>query len=340
MYDKEKAGTFLGLAGTMQSVGILAGGPVIGFIVDMAGWRTPHYLLGPLFLLAAFFMYSGVKVTKSEVSHMASASASFDFPGALSIVAFLTGVILALSLGQFAPFGSTLNNALWVIAAIALITLIAVIVKKKDKAIIPSTVLSDRNTLCLVSFNFLANFSIMALYFFLPLYATHVMQQSSAAAGLTLTCMSVAGLFMGPIFGKMIGKSGNARNVILSTITLRIVIFIAFIVFLKPTTSILLVYGLMLLLGFSSSASSVVPAVAPQVQISPEKRQLGNSVVQLGSGFGSSIGISIYTMVIASSGVEGGLPTALYIATGGAIILLLTSTFLKKLPVTEPSKQA
>jgi len=40
MYDKEKAGTFLGLAGTMQSIGILAGGPLIGFIVDQAGWRT------------------------------------------------------------------------------------------------------------------------------------------------------------------------------------------------------------------------------------------------------------------------------------------------------------
>lgn len=338
MYDKEKAGTFLGLAGTMQSIGILAGGPLIGFIVDQAGWRTPHYLLGTLFLVGAVLMYFGVKVTKEEVKHMASTTASFDFTGAIAIVVFLAGVILALSLGEFAPFGSFLNNILWVMAAVALIILIADIVKKKDKAIIPSTVLSDRNTLCLTGFNFFANFSIMALFFFLPLYATYVLQQTSAAAGLTLTCMSIAGLFMGPIFGKMIGKAGNARNIALITTVIRIVIFIAFIIFLKPTTPIWLIYILMLLLGFSSSAAGVVPAVGPQVQIAQEKRQLGNSVVQLGSGFGSSLGISIYTMVIAPFGVEGGMPIALYIATGGAIALFLTSMLLKKLPAAEPAK--
>jgi MFS family permease len=332
MYDAKKAGALLGLAGTMQSVGILAGGPLIGFLTDLAGWRLPFYLLGPLFMIAAVLVLCGVNVTKDKVKHMAAASISFDFVGAISVVLFLISATLGLSLTQFAPFGSAVNNSLWLIAAAALITLIADVSKKKGAAFVPSTALSDRNVLGLLSYTFFVNFSVMACYIFLPLYATYVLGQSSAAAGLVLTCMSAAGLFLGPIYGRMIGKAGNARGVALLTSTARLAVLIAFILLLKPTSSIWLVYALMLLLGVSSSGGSVVPAVGPQVQIAPEKRQMGNSVVQLGSGFGSSISIAIFTMVIASVGVADGMTSILTISAIGAAIMFLTSLLLKKLP--------
>lgn len=337
MYDVKKAGVFLGLAGTMQSIGSLAGAPLVGLLTDLAGWRIPFFVIGPLFILAALLVYFGVKVTKDQVKHMVSASATFDLPGALGIVVFLASTILALSLGRLAPFGSMLNNILWVIAAAALVTLIAIIARKQEKAIIPAPVLRDVNTLSLTAYNFLANFSTMALYFFMPLYATRVMLQSSAAAGLTLTCFAVAGLFLGPIFGQMIGKAGNARFVALLTTAVRIAVLVAFILFLRPTTSIFFVYALMLVGGIFSSGGGVVPAVGPQIQIAPEKRQMGNSVVQLGSGFGASIGIAIYTMVIGMAGVEQGMATSLIIATAAAVLLFFTSLPLRKL---EPASSA
>ena len=336
MYDTKQAGVFLGLAATMQSVGILAGAPLVGLLTDLAGWRVPFFVLGPLFILAALLVLFGVKVTKDQVRDMVSTSASFDFPGAAAIVIFLAALILALSLGRLAPFGSPVNNVLLIIAAVALIALIVDIVKKKEKAIVPSTVLSDGNTLSLASFNFFGNFSIMSLYIFLPLYATYVLMQTSTMAGLTLTCMSIAGLFMGPIYGRMIGKAANARFVALLTTGIRILVYVAFILLLGPTTSIYLVFALMLVLGFASCGGGVVPAVGPQVQLAPDKRQLGNSLIQLGSGFGSSVGIAIYTMVIGAAGVADGMTTSLIIATAALVIMLLTSLPLKKLPSTAP----
>ena len=290
-------------------------------------------------MVAAALTLGGVKVTKEETRSMAAKSASFDFVGAVAVVLFLGSVTLGLSLTQFAPFGSPANNVLWIIAAVALIALIADVSKKKGGAFIPSTVLADKNVLGLFSYTFFINFSVMGCYIFLPLYATYVLGQSAAAAGLALTCMSAAGLFLGPVYGRMIGKAGNARGVALLTAAVRIAILVAFILLLKPTSSIWMVYALMLALGVSSSGGSVVPAVEPQVQIAPEKRQMGNSVVQLGSGFGSSISIAIYTMVIASAGVAGGMTTIFMISAVGAAIMFITSLMLTKLPVKEATSE-
>lgn len=337
MYDPKKAGIFLGLAGTMQSVGMLVGGPLVGGMVQVAGWRVPFFVIGPLFLIAGLLVLFGVKVTKEETKDMVSTAASFDFAGATAVVVFLSSFVLALSLGKLAPFGSTLNNILLAVAVVSVIALIIDINKKGAKAIIPSIVLKDVNTLSLTAFNFLSNFSMMAIFFFMPLYVSYVMKQPPAVAGLTITCMSVAGLFMGPIYGRMIGNACNARFVALMTTTIRIIATIALIMLLTPTTSIYVVFAIMILMGFASSAGGVVPAVGPQVQIAPEKRQLGNAVVSLGSGFGSTIAIAIYSMVIASAGVMDGMKISLYISMGAAVILFFTNLLLKKLPSEAPT---
>lgn len=104
IYDRKQAGVFLGLAGTMQSIGMLVGGPLVGGLVQAAGWRVPFFVIGPLFLIAGILVFFGVKVSKEETKQMVSTSASFDFPGALAVVVFLATFVLALSLGKLAPF--------------------------------------------------------------------------------------------------------------------------------------------------------------------------------------------------------------------------------------------
>ena len=75
----------------------------------------------------------------------------------------------------------------------------------------------------------------------------------------------------------------------------------------------------------------MAPAVAPQIQLRPEIRQQGNSVIQLGQNFGGSVSIAVYTAVIASRGVEAGFKTALVIAAACAAIVFFAGIPLKKL---------
>ena len=277
-------------------------------------------------------MLTGCKVKKEDVEDMAYTSGKFDLTGALALVMFLASVILGLSLGKYAPFGSLRNYLLFGIALISLAVLGINIAKKKNTAIIPAPVLKDRNTLCLTLSNFFTNFSTMAIYFFLPMYVLYVMKQPPAAAGLTTSMYSVAGLFMGPVIGKIIGKSGTARgvNILLNGI-LRGVIAILFIFLLSPSIPIIIVYILMFISGFYGVVGGVTPAVAPQIQLKAEIRQLGNSVIQIGQNFGSSIGIAIYTAIITVLGPAKGLPVGLWLAAGCSLMIVAVSLPLKKL---------
>ncbi|WP_258360135.1 MFS transporter [Moorella sulfitireducens] len=332
MYDQKQAGIYLGIVGTMQSLGMLIGPTLTGMIIQIAGWRVVNFIISPLFALSGLLMFFGCKVSKEEAKSMARSIGKFDYPGAFSVAVFLGALVLALSLGKIAPFGSIQNNALLALSFIALLVLIFVVKEKRADAFIPSTVLTDRNTVCLAAANFFGNLSTMALFFFLPLYILYVMKQSPLSAGAAISFYSIAGLFMGPILGRMIAVAGNGRTVLVwFSGVLRVIVTVAIIFLLKPTTPLITVYILTFLAGFYSTAGGVAPAVAPQIQIRPEIRQQGNSVVQLAQNLGSAIGISIYTAVITAFGPMNGMPIGLWIAAGAAVAVIIFALPLKKL---------
>ncbi|MEL1135710.1 hypothetical protein AAC978_11050 [Desulfitobacterium sp. THU1] len=137
---------------------------------------------------------------------------------------------------------------------------------------------------------------------------------------------------MGPILGRMIAKAGNGRTVLVwFSGVLRVVVTVAIIFLLKPTTPLITVYFLTFLAGFYGTAGGVAPAVAPQIQIRAEIRQQGNSVVQLAQGLGSAIGISIYTAVITALGPMKGMTIGLWIAASAAVAVIIFALPLQKL---------
>jgi MFS family permease len=335
MYDSKQAGVLLGVVGTITALGILAGSTVTGVIIQFLGWRSVFYILGALCAIAGLLVFSGAKISGEDAKAIAVDMGMFDLPGTIATTLFLGGLVLALSLTDYAPFGSPYNFLCIAIAVAGLIGLIFDIQKKKTRAFIPAPVLKDRNTLCLTLNTLFCLLSAMALFFFLPSYMIYVMALSPAYAGLSLTMFSIPGLFMGPVFGRMIGKAGNARNVSVVTQIIRIAVQVGFAVLISPTTPIFLVYALMFIAGFYGSSATVIPAAAPQIQIEPEIRQLGNSMVQLAQNLGSMISVAIYTLVISRNGFESGFKMACIIAAAFAIAALLVSFPLKKLETAE-----
>jgi MFS family permease len=335
MYDSKQAGVLLGLVGTITALGIVAGSTVTGVVSQFLGWRAMFYIFGALCAIAGLLVFSGAKISKEDAKAIAVDMGMFDLPGTIATTLFLGGLVLALSLTNYAPFGSPYNFLCIAIAVVGLIWLIIDIKQKKTKAFIPAPVLKDRNTLCLTLNNLFCMLSTMALFFFLPSYVIYVMALSPAYAGLALTMFAIPGLFMGPVFGRMIGKAGNARSASIVTQIIRIAIQLGFAVLLSPAAPIFLVYALMFIGGFYGSTGSVIPAAAPQIQIKPEIRQLGNSMVQLAANLGSMISVAIYTLVISMNGVESGFKTACWIAAAFAAGALLVSFPLRKLEAAE-----
>lgn len=332
MYDREKAGVYLGLCASAMAIGQLVAPIVGGIIMDMASWRVLCIVGAVLTILPAIIMLGGAKLTNEEAAAMSIQGLTFDTLGALGLIMFLGGFVLAMSLGSsLLPFGSVANTACFVICVVGLIILVIDIKKKGYSAIIPAPALKDKNTLLFAVGNALNTFSSMCVFFFMPTYILYVLGGSATQAAIPTTCFGFLGVFLGAVFGKMAGRTGSVRALGIMGNIERIVIFLVFALFLKPTSSVWFVFILMFLAGIFNSAHTVVYSTGPQVQLKPDVRVSGNSVVQTAQNFGSLLGTTTYTMVIGMFGIVQGMSIALFIAAAAGVLNLLCVLPLKTL---------
>jgi MFS family permease len=315
MFEREKAGLYLGLLGTMVSIGMLAG-PVVGGIIMQSpiGWRGLNIILSVMMAIAMLMVFFGVNIKKEDVDQTSS-SAAFDAVGTLGLMMFLGALILMLSMTSFFPFGSIASNILIVVAVAGLVILIADIVKKGDKAIVPRKVFGDKTSVLIAIIILICNFSSLGLMYFLPQYIPTLTvndafvdafdpSRSGLALLLPQACSAVAGLFLGPIFGKMIAKSGNVKNVnLIGTVSQLIVIggFLALFMGVLgkneagvPVVPYVLILVLMLIGSVYNSRSSVIGSAGPQIQVKPSIRIQANSIVQVAQNLGAGVAIPIF----------------------------------------------
>lgn len=332
MYDKAKAGMYLGLSGTMMSAGMLVGPVVAGAIMDASSWRMMCHVIWPLLALGAVMVLFGVRVGKEEAACMARRGGRFDAAGAVAVVVFLTALITGISLGaSFLPFGSAGSNILFAVAGLALVALVSIISKKQERAFIPAPVLKNPNVLCFFVSNFFTMFSNMALFFFLPMYIISAMGYSAVEAGLSTTLYSVMGLFLSPVFGKMVGRSGNARGILTFGCILRMAVALALLFFLAPDMSIFVAYVVMFAAGLYRPVQSSGYSAGPMIQVPEKLRVQGNSIIQVGQNLGSAIGTAVYGAILGIYGVAQGMPIALIVSIVAAAVAMLFTLKLKKL---------
>jgi MFS family permease len=336
MYEKKQAGILLGAVSTVMSVGMVFGPALTGIIIDVFDWRMVNHILWALMLLSAVLIFSGVKVSREDATAMAVKGGAFDLMGAVALILFLVGTIVSLSLGgSFVPFGSGANTALIIAAGIGFVALVLTVKRKGKEAIIPTPVLKDRNTVCLAAYSLFINFSNMAIFFFMPTYVLYVLQGSATEASLATSIYGVAGLVLGPLLGRAIAKSGNVRTIAASGVVLRTLINIAVIVLVTPVAPVWLIYLLMFVASFYQSQNAVTISTAPQIQIKPELRVMGNSLVSVAQNIGGGVGMAVYTLIMGMFGIAEGMPIALTLAAATSAITLIFVLMLRKLDTAD-----
>ena len=338
VYDKKKAGLYLGLVGTMMSIAMLVGPFVGGVVIDRVGWRVWCWILFAILAIGCLVVMMGVKVKKEEVEHLARKGGAFDFVGAFFIMVFLGCLIVALSMGgSYVKFGTPLNTGLLVVSLVALVALVVVIRKKQNDAIIPLDALKDRNTLVFTGANFLHNFGAMTISFFIAGFIMRQLAEDpicvalgpALAAGVASALMAVLGLFLGPVFGRVIAKTGTAKTVMTIGNVFRVVVMAAFVFVLVPGVPVWVIYVLMFLAGVFNSQQQVTQSAGPQIMLTKELRTIGNSTIQLGQSLGAGIGMAVFTLLV---GIDpaGGMRTCMIIALVAWIALFLVTFLLKK----------
>lgn len=330
IYDQKKAAMYLGFVVSIKCVAQLGGPILCGLLIDYIGWRAVNHMIWPFLLVGAVLALLGVNPTKEEVKDI-SRNTKFDLPGALFLTVFLAGFLLTLALGaSYAKFGSAASWALIAVAVIGLAGLSVVIKKKGQESILPIAVLKDRNTLCLAASTLAINMAGMAVNFFIPSYCIYILGSSATQASLTVTVLSIVGIFMGPVYGKIVGKSGNAKGIMVVGYAIRTALIFGVVLISKffPNYTLLLV--VMFFMGFGNSATSAATSIGPQMMLKDDVRVQGNSIIQLSQNFGGSIASSIYMMFIGMYGIEAGLVKAFTLAGVMAAVALVMSLLLKK----------
>lgn len=349
MFDEKKAAFYLGMNSTMMSIALIAGPLVGGIVIDNLGWRAWSWVVFIVLVLAFIMCYFfGIKVTKEQCKDMAVKGGSFDFAGGASVTVFLAMLILVLSLGgSYVPFGSMGSNIMVVVGIIALICLVLVVRKKGNDAIVPLDAVKDRNTLVFASCNLLHNLGYMSITFFVPAY---VMMQLAAdpvvttlgpalAGGFVSICSALAGLFLGPVWGKMIAKDVSAKRAMTVSNIFRVASIIALLFVLNPETPALIVYLVVFFAGVCNSNNQSAMSAGPQVMLKPEIRATGNSIVQLGQNLGAGIGVALFTLLVGIDPVNG-MTICIVISLVSFVVLSAITFLLKKLPSEETSEQA
>lgn len=338
MYDKQKAGLYLGLVGTMMSIAMLAGPFLGGIVVDRIGWRVWCAILFIILIIGALVILFGAKISKEEAEPIAIKGGKFDFAGAAAITVFLACLIICLSMGgSYVKFGTPLNTGLLVVALIALIALIIIIRKKGNDAIVPLNALKDRNTLVFTSANFLHNFGSMTISFFLAGFIMRTLTNDplcvalgpALAAGIASALMAVIGLFLSPVFGKMVAKRGDAKMVMTIGNVFRVLIMGAFVFVLVPGVPVWVIWVLMFLAGIFNCQQTVTQSAGPQIQLKKELRTLGNSVIQLGQNLGAGVGMAVFTLLVGMNPATG-MRTCMIVALAAWILLFFITFLLKK----------
>jgi MFS family permease len=161
-----------------------------------------------------------------------------------------------------------------------------------------------------------------------------VLSATATQAGLTITVFSIIGIFLSPILGRQIAKSGNARLVLVIGTVVRIVIAAAFIFVLVPGTPLWLIYALMFVAGIYNCQQGVTYAAGPQIQLKEELRVQGNAVIQVAQSLGAGVGMAVYTLIM----VSGNFQLAFIVSFVTAVATLIAGLFLKKLDANEGAK--
>lgn len=332
MYDQAKAGVYLGVCASVMAVGQLVSPIVGGMIMDMISWRALFIISAILTLLAPLVMLAGAKLTKEEAEALSIQGLTFDVLGSAGLILFLGGFVLAMSFGSsLLPFGSMGNTLCFVVCVVGLVVLIVDIRKKGLGAIIPAPALKDKNTLMFALGNAFNTFSSMCVFFFMPTYILYALGGTATQASIPTTCFGVLGVVLGTVLGKMAGRSGSVRGIGISGHIQRIVIFLIFAIFLKPTSSVWFIYVLMFIAGIFNSIHTVVYSTGPQLMLKPDVRVSGNSVIQTAQNFGSLLGTTTYTMIIGMFGIVQGMSIALYVAVAAGVLNLICTIQLKTL---------
>jgi EmrB/QacA subfamily drug resistance transporter len=306
-FPAPERGRALGINLSAVYVGLTAGPFVGGILVQVFGWRSIFYVNVPIGIVTVVLAYLYLKEERTE-----RARSRFDFPGAISLITFLTTLLLALS---------GLGLSLWELGALVLTCLgsfVSFVFLERRPGIMPLVDLrlfTQNRTFAAGNATSLMNYTTSSgALLVMSLYLQEILGYSPFEAGLILLVQPVVMVIVAPISGAL---SDRVSARILSSLGMltRVVAFLMLSQLGLSSSGATIWFPLTLVgLGhalFSSPNTNSIMSSVPREEIGLASGTLGTvrSAAQ-------SIGVAILGGVVASSMPAGAFET---LSEGGSV---------------------
>jgi len=289
VFPVSERGRALGISGTANALGLMAGPSLGGIIVSAWSWKYLFILNVPIGVIIFILI---IKIfPKSETV----LNEKFDIKGALLFSIFNLLLFGALVQGQSIGYNNLSIVSAFVIALITFVIFIAVESKIK-LPLLDFKIFENESFLISIICCFISFAVISASNIIMPFYFQNTLKLIPAESGLYLMVFPVIYAVVAPLGGYLSDKIG-AENVTLTGLTLTS-LGLLFMSFLNETSSIIIIitYTVVMAIGngmFQPPNNYLVMSNVPK-----DKLTVGASVNGLAKNLGMVLGTSLSTLLL------------------------------------------
>jgi EmrB/QacA subfamily drug resistance transporter len=202
-FPAERRGTALGVWGAVAGLATVAGPTLGGLLVTVADWRWIFFVNIPIGVAVLVMTFAFVPDARFERQHR------LDLLG----VTIATASLFCLTFGLIEGQRFSWNG--WIVALLlTAVLLFAVFVvqqrgRQSAEPLVPFSLFRDRNFAVLNVVSCLVSVGIIGFFLPLTIYLQSVLGYSALKAGLILAPMSVVGMVLAPVAGKLSDRIGG-----------------------------------------------------------------------------------------------------------------------------------
>ena len=291
-FAPEDRGKMQGMLGAVFGIGSGIGPLVGGAICKYFTWHWIFYINVPIALVC--FLLTLSKFPSMDVDSVKR----IDFPGMVVLTALILDVLLYFQwIGDEIRFLS-IESALMIAGAIALLALFAILERKAEDPIIAPKLLHKRTVVLSGLYLFILGFAMIGTLTFIAMYIITIYGYDTLQCGVALLPMVFGMMFTSMGSGMLVNRTGYRIWVILGSAI--IVGSLLLLSTLGSDADINVLYAYMFLFGLGLGCTNSTVMVAVQNCTPSSEMGMTTSAVGVMRNIGSTVGTALYSLLISS----------------------------------------
>jgi EmrB/QacA subfamily drug resistance transporter len=289
-------GYFMATFGTSSVLGPVIGGFFAdhAVILGLTGWRWVFLVNVPIGIAALFV------VSRTLHVHHHRRDARIDWWGAATLIVTLVPLLTVLEQGRQWGWGSGASVTCFVIAAGGLVAFVAVETWMHDSALIPMRMFRARPISVGIVASLVVGMAMFGGIMILPLYMQIVHDATPMQSGFLMLPMVVGMMSASIISGQVISRTGRIRGFPIFGSGLAAVSMLL-LSRITADTSLILVMGLMLLVGYGLGNCMQPLLLILQSSVPPRDIGVATASATFFRQIGGTIGVAVFISLLFST---------------------------------------